>query len=211
MQRFFLSDISSQPTINVNDMELYSQITKVLRLKVGDNVIFFNGKEMCDYEYTIQSIEKKSILFSFCARHEKNQPQKKLALYQALPNKLDKLEDILQKGTEVGYESFHIFRAERSQDLMISENKRIRLEKIIQEACEQSGRNTIPELHFYKKTKDISLPKNYYVCHTQNVTSQLLSGVQISEPAGVFVGPEGGFSPDEIEYFQKNNGVFLYF
>jgi 16S rRNA U1498 N3-methylase RsmE len=39
---------------------------------------------------------------------------------------------------EVGYTKFHVFRAKRSQDLKVSENKFERLKKIITEAVEQS-------------------------------------------------------------------------
>jgi RsmE family RNA methyltransferase len=55
---------------------------------------------------------------------------------------------MLQKGTEIGFTKFCFFRTERSQKLNLSTNKIQRLEKIIIEAAEQSGRAKIPELIF---------------------------------------------------------------
>lgn len=60
-------------------------------------------------------------------------------LYQALPNKLEKLEYIIQKSCEVGYQSITFFQAERSQILVLSESKKQRLQKIAIEAIEQCG------------------------------------------------------------------------
>jgi len=74
-----------------------------------------------------------------------------LVLFQSLPNKIDKIEEIIQKGTEIGYSEFNFFRAERSQELRLSPNKIERFEKIIKEASEQSQRNIVPKLNFLEK------------------------------------------------------------
>lgn len=79
-----------------------------------------------------------------------------MSLFQALPNKLEKLEYIVQKGTEVGITNFYFFRSERSQKLLLSEAKKERLEKICIEAIEQSGRNIIPFIQHTDQLKPIS-------------------------------------------------------
>ena len=60
-----------------------------------------------------------------------------MTLYQASPNKLSKFETIVQKCCEIGYKKIIFFESERSQKLIISENKKERLTKIAIEAIEQ--------------------------------------------------------------------------
>jgi 16S rRNA U1498 N3-methylase RsmE len=47
--------------------------------------------------YEIRSIDKKNIIFTFVSKIQKEIEAKKLNLYQSLPNKIDKIEDIIQK------------------------------------------------------------------------------------------------------------------
>jgi 16S rRNA U1498 N3-methylase RsmE len=66
MQRFLLqTDVLAQEEIILKDEEIIYQLTKVLRAKINDQVIFFDGKTFCDYVYKIQSIDKKNIIFLF--------------------------------------------------------------------------------------------------------------------------------------------------
>jgi 16S rRNA (uracil1498-N3)-methyltransferase len=102
-----------------------------------------------------------------------------LTLYNALPNKLEKIEYIIQKGTEIGFTKFCFFRTDRSQKLVISDNKKIRLEKIITEAAEQSGRAIIPEIIISDDFDINNLPegKNIFL-HTQNQNSHDLKSIE---------------------------------
>ena len=86
-----------------------------------------------------------------------------LTLYQALPNKLSKLEHIVQKCSEVGYAKIVFFLAERSQKLSLTPNKIQRLHTIVKEAIEQCGRNTIPQLVFNGDISDQS--DIQLICH----------------------------------------------
>lgn len=86
------------------------------------------------------SITKKSISLRGKDRRFPNvEPTKKIALYQALPNKIEKIEYILQKGVEVGITKFIFFRSEYSQKLALSESKKLRFKTIVREAVEQCG------------------------------------------------------------------------
>lgn len=213
MQRFLLqTDVLAQEEIILKDEEIIYQLTKVLRAKINDQVIFFDGKTFCDYVYKIQSIDKKNIIFSFVSQQQKLPESKGVHLYQALPNKIDKIEDIIQKWTEVGYTHFCFFRSERSQDIYISENKITRFEKIIQEASEQSWRNIIPHLSFCDslETQDIKGQNIFF--HTDGEWSQKLSDIlfDLSCDINIFVGPEWGFSSKENDRFLQNNFIKVY-
>jgi len=71
-----------------------------------------------------------------------------LTLYQALPNKFEKIELIVQKCCEIGYKKIFFFQSDRSQKIHISENKKLRIQKIAIEASEQCGGSRIPEIEF---------------------------------------------------------------
>lgn len=149
MQRIFLPHTSFSQTLEISQKELYHQITRVMRARVGQNFIFFDGKQYQDCVYEIHTIDAKKVVFELKQVQTKNvEISFELSLFQALPNKLEKLEYIIQKSCEVGYSRITFFEAERSQILVLSENKKERLKKIAIEAIEQCGGNMIPEIHF---------------------------------------------------------------
>lgn len=204
MQRIFLDTNLGDKEIILNDKEIYHQLTKVLRVKVWDNVIFFDWIKCEDFIYEIKSIDKKNIIFSFKEEKEKQFEELKINLYQSLPNKIDKIELIIQKWVEVWYSSFNFYKSERSQNLNISDNKIERFKKIILEAVEQSGRNIVPEINFYDKLilEDIKWQNIYF--HTENDKSKKLEDIEIDEKCvNIFVWPEWWFSEKEILEFDK--------
>lgn len=213
MQRFFLQTFYLwEKELILQDEEIIYQLVKVLRSKSWDQVIFFDGKTLFDYVYEVRSIDKKNIIFVFVSKIEKFQEQKILNLYQSLPNKIDKIEDIIQKWTEIWYNNFYFFRSQRSQDLKLSENKVLRFEKIIQEASEQSGRNIIPQIYFLEKLNLSDMKGKNIFFHTDKNTSQKLSDISFdfSQEINIFVGPEWGFSQKENDEFLKNNFLKIY-
>ncbi len=96
MQRFF---VPFPLTIDIilTDPDIVHQFTRVLRFQAGDHVALFDG-DGSETEYEILSIEKKSIALKGIARRfPQTEPKKSVTLYQALPNKIEKIEYILQK------------------------------------------------------------------------------------------------------------------
>jgi len=59
--------------------------------------MFFDGKNLIDYKYRITSIDKKNIFFHLQEKVSKKPEKIDLYLFQALPNKIDKIEDIIEK------------------------------------------------------------------------------------------------------------------
>lgn len=96
MQRFFVPFPLSIDVV-LTDTDIIHQFSRVLRFQMGDSVILFDG-DGSETEYEIVSLEKKSIALRGIARtFPKTEPTKSIALYQALPNKIEKIEYILQK------------------------------------------------------------------------------------------------------------------
>lgn len=120
-----------------------------MRARVGQKYVFFNGEILKDYVYQIRDINKTECIFELKEVQEKtSELSQQLTLYQAVPNKISKLETIVQKSSEIGYKRIVFFQGDTSQKLVLSDSKRERLQKIATEATEQCGGNIIPEIIF---------------------------------------------------------------
>lgn len=206
MQRFYFEHLeSSDQTITLKNMNLLNQLNKVIRAKSGDEFVFFNAQDNIDYIFELKDIEKREAFFVKVKEIEKNSlPKYVVNIVQAIPNKLEKIELLLQKWVETWVSNFLFFRSERSQKLNISENKLERLQKIVIEAVEQSGRNDIPEIVFLEDiTLDDFAEQKNIIFHTHSLQSKKLTDLEVSinQSINVFVWPEWGFTDEEIQIF----------
>jgi 16S rRNA (uracil1498-N3)-methyltransferase len=216
MQRIYYKELKDRVNpFTLKNEEIIHQLTKVLRSKIWDYVAFFNWVDNFEYIYTIEKINKKEINFSlFDSSKNNNEIDFTLNLFQALPNKLEKIEYILQKWTEVGYSSFFFYKAERSQKLNLSLNKIERFKKIIIEAVEQSGRHKIPEFKLIDKIPFTNLKNDENIFFDTNfINSNILKNLILDHTKNInlFVWPEWWFFNKEILEFEKNKfkKVFL--
>lgn len=177
MQRFFFSHLPLGKDITISEASFVHQLSRVLRSVVGETVILFNGDGR-EYIYAITDIGKKEIRLSFERDFENTADLETVVrLYQAMPNKYEKIEYILQKGTEVGVREFVFFRSERSQKLIMSERKMERFREIVREATEQCGGNRVPSVVFFEEK--ILVPENgkSFVLHTEGKGSRNISDI----------------------------------
>ena len=219
MSRFFVDPECIGDTRASVGGTVARQAARVLRLRPGDQVTLLNNSGW-EYSVRLSSVSPSRLEGEVIERTRgKGDPGIVLTLYQGVL-KSDKLETVLQKGTEIGISAFvpslsrrSVVRASKGW----SDGKRARWRRIITEAAEQSGRSLIPYL---------SPPMAW----TQALASA--GGVQImawegdpderrarngaaragfreavlgsmdrirAEGLSLFVGPEGGFDPEEVE------------
>lgn len=202
MQRFLFPHTPG-PTVTTDDENLVHQLTRVLRSKPGDRVVLFS--ENGGGEYEISSIEKKRLSFVRIREIEPSgDPRTRITLFQALPNKYEKIEYAIQKGVEVGISDFVFFPSERSQKLVITDSKIERFEAIAREAVEQCGGFRMPGISFVKSWPTMPEGMPSIFLHTDTETTQGIRRFASFLPKacdriGIFVGPEGGFSDTELE------------
>jgi 16S rRNA (uracil1498-N3)-methyltransferase len=180
-------------------------LRQVMRLQAGDPVILFNGQ---GGEYS-SHIEQLTKTHAQCMVDSFSDISRELGyglyIVQAACRS-EKIESVLQKGTELGAASFHIVRSERSSLQLNGSKREKRLDrwrKIIIEAAEQSGRTHIPELTWHDSLLSLSGSGFSVVLHPHEardwneVKPELITASNIT----LAIGPEGGWSPGDLEKF----------
>lgn len=177
-------------------------------MKNGDQFIALDNSGF-EYLCALENLDKAIASARIIERH-KNAAESEIfvSLYQALPKKMELFEMVLQKGTELGVSAFIPLIAEHSECREIT--KRERLEKILREAAEQSERGKIPSLSepiTFEKAVAETFDGISIILHSRgnwpNLSSKL-SEIKTAKKCRIFIGPEGGFSENEIKQAQKD-------
>ncbi len=211
MYRFFLpEDCLADGKVTITG-RLIHRLRHVLRLGAGDNIIVLDNSGW-EYEVELQKmgsskVEGKVISKSLAVA----EPRTKITLYQALL-KGNNFEFVLQKCTEIGVMGFVPVICERCVAGEPDSKRLNRWRNIIIEAAEQSRRGKLPTLHnptsFTEACRTASgvslLP--WEGEKTRRISDVLRAHHQTEEipEFSIFIGPEGGFSPHEIEIAQSS-------
>jgi 16S rRNA (uracil1498-N3)-methyltransferase len=208
MQRFFVPpDSLGGDTVRLEG-EVAHQITRVLRMKPGDEVVLLDGLGW-EYRVSLVSFGQEEVTGQLLEKRAcPADPAHKVTLYLSLLNKPDKFEWALQKCTELGAARFVPMIAERSVASAPGSGKMERWERIIQEAAEQSGRAILPSLE-----QTVSLGDALRTARADETCIALMPalGADCSvrqaleaspKKVSLFIGPEGGFTEAELEQAQ---------
>jgi 16S rRNA (uracil1498-N3)-methyltransferase len=209
MHHFFVPPEAIQAQQVIFPEEIAHQISRVLRLKpeqkvcVLDNTgwIFETVLEMVDGNRVEGRIINKAL--------SGTEPEYRIQLYLCLTQR-EKFEWMLQKGTEIGVSYFVPVISNRSliqKKSQVDYKKIQRWEKIIREASEQSGRGKIPvlaQVMDYRQALSSACNQNAMALIPWEKEASLslkeaLTGAKESkQPVSLIIGPEGGFSEQEI-------------
>lgn len=208
MHRFYLPQKLDKDLLIIKDKALLHQITRVLKFRKGEIIVFFNTSTEeggIDVVCELKNVQSGSAMFLVRERVENiRESKKKLTLYSALIKK-EKFEWVLQKGTEVGVTEFVPVLAARSEKKNINID---RCEDILKEAAEQSGRAIIPKLHAVTSLEKAlekaraAGTKNYFA-DTKELDNTIRGAGDRS--IGLFIGPEGGWDEKEIFAATRTN------
>lgn len=210
MQKLFV-DFIPEGSITLNE-EQSRHIAKSLRMRVGDMLTLCAG-DGNDYGCIIDSIDVNSVTLSVCYKQASNsEPTVKVTLYQGVP-KGDKLEDIIQKCTELGVSEIQSILTHRSvsrPDEKAAKKKQIRYQKIALEAAQQSGRGIVPEiktmtdLQCAVKQDNSELKILFYEGGGEPLSTLINKDIK---SVSIYIGPEGGFEKSEVELIKASGGV----
>ena len=200
-------------TISGND---FNHVKNVLRMKVGDEFLIShdNKSSLCSIlEFTDSTVIAKIINEDF----QNTELPVKFYLFQGLP-KSDKFELIIQKAVELGV--YEIIPVEMDRCVVKLENKKKdskveRWQAIAESAAKQSKRTLIPKVNgvlTFRQALEKAKSLDLFVAPYENAlgmqaTKDFLSKIKSGASVGVIIGPEGGFSDNEISKVLEIGGA----
>lgn len=215
MSRFYISPDSVKDNKIFVSGEEFHHIVDVMRLKAGDDIDAFDGKGNL-YRGVIEKFSNKNLVISVSTCRKIDSKSKiSVALMQSIPKK-SKMDDIVEKCTELGIDEIIPVITERTIVDLNGEKAVSRINrwrKIAREATKQCGRTEITEILSVAKLKDLSSKIREF----DLVLIPCLSGERkkIKEILKNFngkrilflIGPEGDFTKDEIELVKASGGI----
>lgn len=214
MYQFFVQPSQIQGDRVIITGKDVNHIKNVLRMKPGEEIAVKNGCDDKEYRCGIEVLGEDEIICELrFIKEEGLELLSKIYLFQGLP-KADKMELILQKAVELGvYEVIPVAskRAVVKLDEKKARSKLQRWQQIAEAAAKQSKRGIIPkvrEVMSFQEAADYSrcaqvrlIPYELAEENGQGMkkTREIINGLKPGEDVAVFIGPEGGFAPEEIE------------
>lgn len=202
LHRFIGNFDLNSSCFKIYDEEILNQARNVLRLKKGDSFVLADGK-LNEALVKIAGMDKKFIEVEVMEKSvNKNEPEICGVLYCSIL-KRENFEWVCQKAAECGIKKIVPVISARTVKLGF---KKERLEKIIREAAEQSGRGIVPILGEPLKFEAVlggARENDLNLFFEMN--SPLIGKEQMgkAKKIGIFIGPEGGWSEEELELIKN--------
>lgn len=195
---FYAPDIEQSLSLPESDSK---HCIKVLRTSVGDIIHVIDGKgnifkcRLVDNNFrgaSVEIIEKtiQSLHWDFS-----------ITVAVAPTKNMERMEWLVEKLTEIGVNKIVLLKCQRSER---KEVKTERLKKIAVSAMKQSLKAWMPEIteitSFKQFIEETAGGQNFICyCHPSIPRTSLAKSLQPGQPVSIIIGPEGDFSPDEIQ------------
>ena len=198
---FFKENLSLNINSNLDKSQSH-YISKVMRIKEGDNISLFN--ETGEWIVKIKEIKKGIINFVVIKklRNVENDTEMWLAF---TPIKFNYLNFMIQKATELGVTRFIPILTDRTVVRQINKD---RIKKIIIEASEQSNRIKLPKLEKLINFKEfLKIYKNTNIVLGDLNKNEEKIYFNKNKPICILIGPEGDFSENERELMSQLQNI----
>ena len=192
-------------SLNLNSSLDKSQshyLSKVMRINIGKSFSLFN--QSGEWEAKVENIDKGIVEFLVIKKLRSANREKEIWLAFA-PIKLNYLNLMIQKATEIGVTRFIPLLTERTIVRKLNEK---RINKIIIEASEQSNRLKVPSLDKLTKLDTfLKSNQNANIIFGDLNTNNKKIDIKNKNPLCVLIGPEGDFSLKEREGILKLKNI----
>jgi 16S rRNA (uracil1498-N3)-methyltransferase len=181
--------------------DIFHHLVNVTRLTHGDELLLLNGKGL-SIKTKVDKIMKKELHLSHLEMDQKQRTEK-LDIVLGVPKK-EALELCLKQATEIGVNRVFLIKGDYSQ-IKIPEFERI--QKLLVSALEQSNSAFLPEV-IESSWQDLPWQnyQNKILLDSQTRDSKDRSNAK-SIPVLLLIGPEGGFSAQELTYLHEIQGL----
>lgn len=217
MYNFFVDPtqvVGNQIMITGSDV---NHMKNVLRMKPGENIYISTGDDGNSFDCIVEEFREEEVVCTIVARLKEGlELPADVYLFQGLP-KGDKMELIIQKAVELGVHEIIPVSTKRSVvklDDKKAKSKIMRWQGISEAAAKQSKRRMIPKIGDVMTMKQaVEFVRDFDVKlipyeneEGMKKTKDLISQVTPGKKVAIFIGPEGGFEPDEVT-LAKDAGI----
>jgi 16S rRNA (uracil1498-N3)-methyltransferase len=197
--------------IKISDGD-FEYLTRVMRHKVGDEILLFNGLDG-EFVAVIVQVEKRFLMLDLTQKISELTKVPNITLAFA-PVKNVRIDFVAAKATELGVASFQPIL---TQHTIVDKINSERFKANVKEACEQCERNDFPQVLEVKKLdkflSDVKTSEKILILCDESgeatKASEVLQKIGKSEKEIVIlIGPEGGFSKEEFAKMRAFKNLF---
>lgn len=211
MPQFLIkSECINEKTIKIGDKDLYKHIIKVMRKRKGESLKFLDENEI-QYETVIKDINTDYFLCSV-KKEYKSERKLDIQLYAAISVlNSDAQISSIQKATELGVKGIiPLYTDNCSVKESVIKNKIDKWKKIVLESVKQCERADIPKVFNMAYLKDILKFEKIIIFAESHCDIDFFdyikeNKIDKAKTILVVIGPEGGFSQEEFQFFKENN------
>lgn len=212
MPHFFIkSEQVKDNKISINDKENYFHIARSLRARTGEKLLLIDENKI-QYETTIESITNSEIT----AKIYKSYPSKRFLdfeLYLAQsPLRSDAQNLLIEKATELGVAGVYPVKTDNcALNIEMIDKKIDKWQKIMYESSKQCERAEIPTCYPRTTLEKLIRENNFHkiMVFCERIATKTIRQSFKQNPIEkggkilVIIGPEGGFSQREFEWFEN--------
>ncbi len=183
--------------------EIEAHHMKVVRVKPGDELVATDGKGTL-YEFVLQELSKNYSVGRMLSKKVFHHDDRTIIVSVA-SMKWPRLRLILEKSTELGADRIEIFNCERTV-ARVDQRKVEKFRRIVKEAAKQSVNPFLPEVVIHEKLPRFNSDDlNIFLDFKKESISTLQEKIRGSNVVRIIVGPEGGFTKEEIREMQQDS------
>ncbi|GIW35585.1 16S rRNA (uracil(1498)-N(3))-methyltransferase [Meiothermus sp.] len=176
-------------------------LLEVLRAREGDFLSVFDGKGLEGRARVLQleqGFVRLQVVETWPARKE---PPQTITLFVALL-KGDHLAEVVRAATELGASRIVPILTQHCVVRELSENKLLRLRRVVLEAAKQCERSVVPEVTPMLPLNEVPTIDQGFVAHPR-VSRRVRDTYNPEKPTALLTGPEGGLSEAEVEFLEQ--------
>lgn len=210
MNRFYIeTELNTGNTIELTE-SVFHHWVRVLRAKVQEKAIFFNGKGG-EYRVTLTEINKKNAFVSVDHFEAIDRTAPFKVILGQVMSKGDRMDYAIQKATELGVTTIQLLTSDRCEMRLKYDRDQKKLDhwqSVAVAACEQCGMNIVPKILAPISIEEwiqTDLPISRFVMAPNKDQKNVLLDAQ--PELALLIGPEGGLSESEIELSNQHGFV----
>jgi 16S rRNA (uracil1498-N3)-methyltransferase len=210
-RRYFVSHLPAEGgMISLDEAETHHAIN-VMRIRVGESVCLFDGVGS-EAMATVQAVTRREV---FCEAKPSQRLDREnhisLTIGVAMP-KGDRSKELIERLTELGVNELVPLHCQRTQ-WPVTDNAIQKWHRVVIDACKQSGRNQLmkiaspqPACAWFSDASLVSVPR--FIAHPTETPFDV-EGLNTTKRVVVAIGPEGGFSDEEVQNAQQNRWYLM--